>query len=411
MDLTIPEKARLLEYLKKGTFNIPDFIYVSATDFKKKNFSKLEAFLDIHRKGFKVIARSAHPEEEFFRGGTFDSEETYADLDGIIYARKRIINLARTAKRLSILRQQKFNKAPQLDLEKMGIIVMPFIEGSNVMAKKIANDWEFGYSQERIHKVRKGPYITNTPHDIRLLLISEKIQKYLGFSCEIEYIISRDGQIHVVQAKDISKIDTLELEESKRSIKLDGIHRIRKRRNYRERPIYVMNNKAFYMRVIAKCEDMILGCEGPAPTIKDIIDVINSYKHELEDFALRHQRFGVLGLSIQETDELYQVANHYLEELPELQKELSLALHDIQYFIDYFLAESDTLLTKDKISIHMCTHDAYGIDTVRNPLWSVYWHIGKHEQIAGQIKRLGFKTGDSIGIDIDPDNKPTVYRL
>jgi len=28
-----------------------------------------------------------------------------------------------------------------------------------------------------------------------------------------------------------------------------------------------------------------------------------------------------------------------------------------------------------------------------------------------EFKRLGFKTGDSIGIEIDADEKPIVYRL
>ena len=59
----------------------------------------------------------------------------------------------------------------------------------------------------------------------------------------------------------------------------------------------------------------------------------------------------------------------------------------------------------------MCGHDAYGIDTVRNPLWSVYWHMDKHELTVKEFKRLGFKTGDTIGIEIDSDDKPIIYRL
>ena len=80
------------------------------------------------------------------------------------------------------------------------------------------------------------PFITKTPHDTGLLEISKEIQEYLGFKCEIEYIVSGDGQIHVVQAKDISQIETLDEKEGERSVNLDGIRRIRKRRNYRERP-------------------------------------------------------------------------------------------------------------------------------------------------------------------------------
>jgi hypothetical protein len=59
METKIPEKAALLTLLKEGKFNVPDFIYVSASDFKNENFKALETFLDRHRESFKVIARSA----------------------------------------------------------------------------------------------------------------------------------------------------------------------------------------------------------------------------------------------------------------------------------------------------------------------------------------------------------------
>lgn len=120
----MPEKARLLQKLKAAHFNVPDFMYVSASDFREERFSPLQAFLENHRESFKVIARSAHPQEELFTGGTFDSLETYADLAGIKYAGDRIIELARTRSRLSIKRQQRFTKAPEIDLNEMGVIVM-----------------------------------------------------------------------------------------------------------------------------------------------------------------------------------------------------------------------------------------------------------------------------------------------
>lgn len=411
MESTLPEKARLLEQLKEGKFDVPDFIYVPATDFKNENFGALKTFLHNHHESYKVIARSAHPQEEFFKPGTFDSLETYADLDGIKHARKRIIALGKTAHRLKVLRQQRFNRAPEIDLDDMGVIVMPFIDGTSVMAKMLGKIWEFGYCRDRIHKVQSEPYITSTPCDSKLLQASEDIQKYLGFACEIEYIISADGEIHVVQAKDISHIETLEQKESERSIKLDGVRRIRKRRNYRERPIYVMDNKGFYMSIIDKCEDMVHGCEGPPPSIEDILVMIGTYEEELEDFALKHQRFAVLGLSIRVPEALSQIANHYLDETPELQKDLSRALHDNMYKRDYFLSEADTLIAKDMLRLNLRSHDAYGIDTVRNPLWNVYWYAERHEQIVRKFNRLGFRTGDTIGIDIDPEDKPTVYRL
>ena len=250
LETIIPEKAKLLCKLRKGGFIVPDFIYVPASDFKQEKFDVLQNFLNRHRESFKVIVRSAHPMEAFYKGGTFDSLETYADLGGIKFARNRIIKYAQTAKRLTILRQQAFEGAPAVDYEQMGVIVMPFVNGSSVMAKKLWNHWEFGYCRDRIHKVQSEPYITQTPHDRKLLEISQSIQDCLGFPCEIEYIIGEDNQIFVVQAKNISQIEILEQQEEKRSIKLDGVRRIRKRRNYRERPVYVMSSQAFYLKVI-----------------------------------------------------------------------------------------------------------------------------------------------------------------
>jgi hypothetical protein len=408
---TLPEKPRLLKQLKEGRFNIPDFIYVSASDFKYETFDDLKAFLDCHRESFKVITRSAHPQEEFFKGGTFDSLETYADLGGIQYARNKIINLAKTAKLLNIKRQQKFNNSPEIDPEDMGVIVMPFISGTSVMAKMLGNHWEFGYCRDRNHKVQREPYITKTPHDIRLLQLSEDIQTHLGHRCEIEYVVSGEGEIFVVQAKDISHIETLEQQQSERSIKLDGVRRIRRNHNYRERPVYVMDNRKFYLDVIGKCEDMVWRNKKNKPTIDDILEIITRYQTDMEDFALRHHRFGILGMSIQEPEELYQIANHYLDDFPDLQSKLTKKLHDNLYKIDYFLSEADTLLAKDKFRVNLCGHDAYGIDTVRNPMWSVFWYMDKHTITVKEFKKLGFKTGDTVGIEIDSDEKPIVYRL
>ena len=408
----IPEKAELLEKLRQGGFAVPDFIYVPPATFESGEYGALETFLEKHRQSFKVIARSAHPAERCFKGGTFDSLETYADVGGIRYARSKMIKLAKTSKRLSIARQQRFNRAPELDLEQMGVIVMPFLDGSSVMAKVIDGQWEFGYSRDRIHKVQSEPYITRTPHDRRLVQLSKEIQAYLKFRCEIEYIIAADGEIHVVQAKNIANIDTLEEKESQRTLVLDGIRRIRKRRNYRERPLYVMDNKTFYIEIISQCEDMLAdGATPDSAGIERVIDTIRRYENDMAEFALRHQRYAVLGLAIQDPVALYQIASHYLDDTPELQAELSRALHNNIYLIDNFISEADTLIAKDKIRINLCSHDAYGIDTVRNPLWTVYWRVDRHDQVVREFRRVGFKSGDTVGIDINVDEKPTVRRL
>ncbi|RLC15385.1 MAG: hypothetical protein DRH93_19790 [Deltaproteobacteria bacterium] len=410
MENRIPEKAKLLDTLQKTGLNVPDFIYVPAKEFISGDFKQLESFLENHHESYKVIARSAHPMESEFKGGTFDSIETYADIGGIKYARKKMIKMAETSKRLSIKRQQIFNHAPDINLNEMGVIVMPFVDGSSVMTKMIGDNWEFGYCRNRSHKVQSEPHITKVPHDRKLFDLSKDIQKILKIRCEIEYIITTEGEIHVVQAKDISNIEILEEKESKRSIKLDGIRRMRKRRNYRERPVYVMNNRSFYINIVTQCEDLIHESENSKPDINTILSCIQTYEKELESFALRHQRFAVLGFSIQDSSDLFQIATNYLEELPELQKILSRALHNNLYKIDIFLCEADTLIAKDKFRINLCSHDACGIDTVRNPIWSAYWNIDKHDEMVKKFISLGFTTGDTIGIDIDTKGLPTVYR-
>jgi hypothetical protein len=407
----LPEKALLLKRLRHGKFNVPDFIFVPADDFKNNNFDRLEAFLEKHRESFKVIARSAHPLEKDFKGGTFESLQTYADLAGIKYARKKMIKMVDTAQRLSILRQQKFNQAPEITIEDMGIVVMPFIEGASVMAKMIGREWEFGYGRDRACRIQSSPYITRTPHDRKLLHVSQDIQKHLGFRCEIEYIISADGVIHVVQAKDISEVEILEQRESERSVRLDGVHRIRARRSFRERPIYVMDMEALYMEIIDRCEDLVHGWGNKKTCLEDIVNIIDGYQESLENFALLHHRFALLGYCLKAPEEIYQMAHHYLDETPELHKPLSQALHQNLYVTDYFIAEADTIIAKDMDRVSLCSHDAYGIDTVRNPLWSVYWHSSRHREVVNEFKQLGFRTGDTVGIDIDPEGKPTVFRL
>ena len=412
METILPEKARLLALLKKGAFNVPDFIYLAASDFNLHRFTALEAFLNRHRESFKVIVRSAHPLEHRLKGGTFDSLETYADPEGIVYARSRIIQAGATSKRLSLIRQQKFNSAPAINIDDMGIIVMPFIDGMGVMAKMLGNQWEFGYGGDNYRKIRTEPYITETPPDKALLRHSEDIQRFLGFRCEIEFIISPDRQICVVQAKDISGIDTLEQKESERSIRMDGIRRLRKRRNYRERPVYVMNNIALYNQILHSCSEPADASSGdPKLRFNHAEEMIRIHEKELRAFALKHERFAVLGLSIQIPEKLYQEVHHVFTHSPHLRKALSKTLHQHQYRIDYFLSEADTLIAKDKIRINLGTHDAYGIDTVRNPAWSVYWQVERHNRIVMEIRRIGFKTGDVIGIDIDTEEKPIVFRL
>ncbi len=97
--------------------------------------------------------------------------------------------------------------------------------------------------------------------------------------------------------------------------------------------------------------------------------------------------------------------------MPDAQKALSKALNDNMYKIDYFLSEADTLIVKDKIRINLCSHDAYGIDTVRYPLWFVYWNVNRDDLVVREFRRLGFKTGDIIGVDVGYEERPRLFRV
>jgi hypothetical protein len=234
-----------------------------------------------------------------------------------------------------------------------------------------------------MHKVQREPYITRTPHDRRLIKLSEKIQKHLGHRCEIEYVVSEEGQIYVVQAKDISHIETLEQQK------------IRRNHNYRERPVYVMDNKEFYLEIIGKCEDLIFGDQKPRPNIEAILEIITNYQNALEDFALRHHRFGILGLSIQEPEELYQIANHYLDDLPDLQTQLSKALNDNLYNIDYFLSSSGLICaaTTPTVSIRFAIpcgpYTGIWINTIKWSKNSCDWDL--KPEIRSELKLIRMK--------------------
>ncbi|MEE1575217.1 MAG: hypothetical protein V1269_03380 [Deltaproteobacteria bacterium] len=407
----IPEKPRLLGILKDAGFNVPDFYFISGEDFDEGDFLELQEFLNRSCTSFKVIVRSAHPQEDRFKGGTFDSLETNCDITGVQYARNRITKLARHAKRLNILRQQKFNGAPQIDIDQMGIMVMQYIEGLQVMAKQLGDQWEFGISGFAKEKVPVESYITRRPPDERLLELSDTIQRYLGFRCEIEYILDYSGVIHVVQARDISLIDLLEQNRFEQTLRLDGIRRLRKRNNYRERVIYAMDNPSIYERIMAMSSELLREQERVEEKFGKILKVIEEYEQELEQFSLKYQYYAVLGLKIRIPDELFHKASHCLNELPDYQARLTQVLLENQYQIDYFLSEADTILAKDRLHLNLCTHAAYGVDSVRNPLWFIHWTPEHHDAVVNQFRKLGFKTKDMIGIEISPEERPMVYRL
>ncbi len=109
----------------------------------------------------------------------------------------------------------------------------------------------------------------------------------------------------MVQARDISKVETFERKESQ-FIRLDGLHRTRKRRNYRERPVFVMNNRLLYIEIISACEVLVHDRPGPVTAIAEVLALLRDFERQMEAFALTHARFGVLGLSIRVPAQLYR---------------------------------------------------------------------------------------------------------
>ena len=61
----------------------------------------------------------------------------------------------------------------------------------------------------------------------------------------------------MVQARDISLIDLLEQNRFEQTLRLDGIRRLRKRSNYRERVIYAMDNPSIYERIMAMSSELL----------------------------------------------------------------------------------------------------------------------------------------------------------
>lgn len=134
----------------------------------------------------------------------------------------------------------------------------------------------------------------------------------------------------------------------------------------------------------------------------------------MEHFAQQYERLAVLGLHVRPPSDPYQIAKHYLDEMPDAQKVVYKALNDNMYQIDYFLSEADTLIVKDKIGINLCSHDAYGIDTVRYPLWFVYWNVDRDDQVVREFTRHGVLgpvtlSGSTWGTESVPDS--TACRL
>lgn len=327
----IPEKPRLLRILKDAGFDVPDFLFMSGEDFDQGNFNNLKDFLDHSCSSFKVIVHSAHPLEDRFKVGTFDSLETNCDVNGILYARNRFTKFSRNAKRLNILRQQRFKGAPQIEIDQMGIVVMQYIEGLQVMAKKLEDQWEFGISGYAKEGGQVESFITRRHPDERLMDLSETIQSQLGFRCEIEYILDHDGLIHVVQASDISLIELFEQNRFEQTLRPYGIRRLRKRCNYRERVIYVMDNPCIYERTMALSLELLHEQGRVEEKFGEILKVIEEYEQELEQFSLKYQHYVVLALKIRIPDELFHKASHCLDELPEYQARLTQVLLNNQY--------------------------------------------------------------------------------
>jgi hypothetical protein len=413
-----PDKVAFLEKLQSGGFNIPDFIYLSSEALENDCQKAITSFLGSLNGAACVIVRSAHPLEAHFKGGTFDSFESTADLDGIRLAFRKIVRSCRTSKRLAIRRQQVFEGAPPLDPDDMGILIMPYVDGRSVMAKTVGTNWEFGYARQSDNLIFRDPYLTSTPHDTQLYILSERIRRFLGFRCEIEYILSGDGQLFIVQARDISGAPTIEeapvSPTGRRGggrVRFDGVLRVRGLCNHRIRPVFIMNNRGFSLEIIDACSrSRCSGGSGDDGLTQRILEIIDRFDQQLEMFSLSHPRYAVLGTDIHLL-ELFHFIHHFFEKATHARQQIEGALRKTQYSVESFLAEADTLIAKHKTRFNLCTHNAYGISSVSNPLWTVFWNEDRSESILNDIELLGIQTGDIIEIEIEASGIPVLYRV
>ncbi len=413
-----PDKVAFLEKLQSGGFNIPDFIYLSSEELNNNCQTAINAFLKANSGAACVIVRSAHPLEARYKGGTFDSFESTADFDGIRFAFRKIVRSCRTSKRLAICRQQAFEGAPPLNPDDMGILIMPYIDGRSVMAKTVEGKWEFGYARQSDNLIFRDPYLTSTPHDNQLYELSERIRSFLGFRCELEYILSGDGQLFIVQARDISGAPASEEapvspagRRGRGHVRFDGVHRVRGLCNHRIRPVFVMNNREFSLEIMdACCSDRCSGDNRDDGMVQQILDIIDDFDQRLDRFALSHPRYAVLGTDIHLLD-LFHFTHHFFEKVPHARQQIDGALRKTQYAIESFLAEADTLIAKRKTRFNLCTHNAYGISSVRNPLWTVFWDEDRSESILNDLGALGIQTGEIIEIEINAPGIPVLYRF
>jgi hypothetical protein len=289
MATKLPEKALHLEMLKKGRFNVPDFIYVPAEDFKNENFEKLRSFLKRHQESFKVIARSAHPLEEAFKPGTLIHWKPMRMWPGFNMPENGSSN-GKIGQQTLHFEAAEIQPRAGTGSEDMGIIVMPFINGNGVMAKMLGNSWEFGYCRTvptrwKANRLSPKPPTTRvfwkSPRRFRNTSVSNA-KSNTSFPGMVKSTWSRP-RIFLTLRPWMKK-------EDERSVHLDGIRRIRKRSNYRERPVFVMDNTAFYMDIIDRCENIVMANDPPESRIQDALEIIASQEAECEDFAMRYER-------------------------------------------------------------------------------------------------------------------------
>ncbi len=410
-----PDKVEMLQNLQAAGFDVPGFVYLPAERLARGDTDALAGFLQGRPQTARLLVRSAHPEEAAFKGGTFDSFLATPDLDGVRLAWRRMVRSCRTAKRLSIRRQQVFWGAPSIDPEEMGALVMPFIEGPCIMAKALNGRWEFGVSPQ---EGAGEPYLTTTAADEDLLAQCRSVRDSLGVSCEIEWVRSaKDGRLYLVQARDISRLPTAPpVEEgplpcsARDGLVMDGLRRVRDDGRRRQRPVFVMDSRELLSALDAAFRDPAESGDRGAGATDAALSAIHSFEGAMERFALSHERYAVLAVAVHLPD-LYGFPERLPAAGPGCRKALGKALRGCQYAIERFLAEADTLVAQEGTSFHPCTHAVFGISSVSHPLWSVSWKADRRGDILDALHRLGVRTGRRIEIALNSSGLPELYSV
>jgi len=421
----LQEKVANLLTLEEVDKSIPDRVFVSEKDFQDENFENLKKFLKKYPEG-GIYARTVHKLEDQLKGGTGKSIVFYENtIQEVHDVRKVIIDHLRYAKRLSILRQQKFNGLSQeFNPDDMGLLFMPYIKGWNIMAKYVNKEWEFGisgipengeefpprlFTKKSIEEM--AVILQNLQRDLRRIvdpliercdrLTNHLYKKKGNDKYEYEFVYNSKAKvIYTVQARDISKIignmKTMEcgFDLSYPSLDLADWQCVRNPARYRKRPVYIIDEK------------LVEGVEYLSKANKHI-EFLLQVQEQFIDFALEHENLGVIALDASKSNDSVLSLNQkgiYDKELP---RELIYSLGEYGFTTLHagdlyapLIDESDLLICPATPGKGADPHIVFGIDNLNVPFIAVKY-FGREDYLLRDFLRTNkINNGSLVGVDV-----------